>query len=850
MFRTPMKPPHLFFLPLCLLSVITATGADRYWNNSAADSNWVTPANWSADALGSGPTGAPGALDDVYFNVNSLTAAQTVSLNSAPSLNTLNFTGTSGGVILRGGGANRVLTLAGGINVAAGAGAVTIGGGTNQNVTIVASGSLTWTNNSSNLLTIQNGVSTSSAVGETLSVGGSGNTSFLASITNGSGGGTLALTKTGLGTVTTVSSTRTGITTINGGTLATASLANGGSNSGLGASSSASANLVFDGGTLQWTGGTATGIDRGFTLNAGGGTIRNNNADPAILIRFGGNVTGAGGLTKVGSGTLALSGAASDYAGKTLVNEGTLSVRQTASLGATGTVANGTEVAAGAILELHPGTTGGPGSGTQTWTEVLTLAGGTLHNASLNNNWTGGIILTANSILSSISSTLNVNSVISDGGGGFGFTKTGGSTVSLGTANTFTGVVRVSEGTLTLANFSNGGLASSLGQSSSASSNLILDGGTLALNNNFGADRGATFAAGKTSGISVGGSASNNFRFSGIMTGSGTINKTGIGILAFSNTQNDYTGVINVNQGTLSVRRGSGTGGLSTLGTSTGASDGTVVNAGGTLQFDPGNSTEGAGTNISMAEHITLNGGTLRGHTLSSTVTGAVVLTQNSSLTAASGASLTISSATALTESGGSFGITKGDAGTVVIQSTTNNYTGATTVTGGTLSVTGNINSSTALNVSGGTFAAGASGIINDAAAVNLSGGVLQMNGFTEAMGVLAVTGSAELALGGGNSVITFSDAAADWTGAALSVTGWTGLATGGGSERVLFTSTGALVSHLGTITFVDPLGFAAGTYSAKLIGNELVPDALIPEPTTWLLAMLSGLGFVIRRRR
>src|SRR5690606_14842876 len=126
------------FLPVCLLSINAAAGADRYWNNSTADSNWVTAANWSADALGTGPTGAPAALDDVFFNINSLTAAQTVSLNSAPSLDTLNFTGTSGGVILRGGGTNRILTLAGGINVATGAGAVTIGGGTNQNVAIVA----------------------------------------------------------------------------------------------------------------------------------------------------------------------------------------------------------------------------------------------------------------------------------------------------------------------------------------------------------------------------------------------------------------------------------------------------------------------------------------------------------------------------------------------------------------------------------------------------------------------------------------------------------------------------------------------------------------------------------------
>lgn len=845
-----MKLRHFLFPCSLILAPAAVMGAERHWDNSSADNSWGTAANWSADATGTGPDGVPVSGDNIHFSVTGLTAAQTVTLNSSPVIGSLNFTGTIGTTILRGNGTSRTMTVSGGLNVASGAGAVTVGSSTSgQGTSFILTTSQAFTNNGSNLLTIQNGVSTNSAGAEILEVSGSGNTTFGSSISNGSAGGTLGLWKTGSGTVTTVASSFTGVTTISGGVLATSSMANGGTNSGVGASGSASSNLVFDGGTLHWTGGTAIGIDRGFTLTANGGAIRNDNVNTGTLLRFGGTVTGSGDLTKVGVGLVALSGT-NNYTGKTLINEGILSARQTASLGETGSAANGTEVASGATLELNPGSTGGPGAsaGTQTWTEVLTLHGGTLHNSSLTNNWSGGITLTANSFLSSSGGTLNVNSVIS--GAGLGITKVGSGNVTLSGANTFTGVVRVSEGTLTLGNFNAGGVAGALGMSSAAASNLILDGGTLAFTQNVGTNRGFTIADGKTSTIQNTG-ATNNFRFSGIVTGGGNLRKTGNGILAFSNTANDYTGVITVEAGTLSVRRGTGTGGNSTLGKSTGVSDGTVVNADGTLQFDPGNTTEGAGANISMAEHITLNGGTLRAHTLESTVTGAVVLTASSNLTAASGATLRISASTAITESGDPFGITKGDAGTVVIESTTNTYTGTTTVTAGTLSVTGNINSSTALRVNGGTFSAGAGNIINDTATITLGGGVLQMNGFSEAMGVLALTGNSELALGGGNSIVSFGDSTTQtWASAVLSITGWSGLATGGGAEQVIFSGSGLDGSQIASVVFVNPLGFAEGTYSAKFIGNELVPDMLIPEPSALLLAAAGLCGAVSRRRR
>ncbi len=99
-----------------------------------------------------------------------------------------------------------------------------------------------------------------------------------------------------------VTNTYTGATSLLGGTLIVTSLANGGANSNIGASSNAAANLVLNGGTLQYTGTGAT-TDRLFTLGASGGTI--DSSGTGIL-----NFSNAGALAYTGSGprTLTLTG--------------------------------------------------------------------------------------------------------------------------------------------------------------------------------------------------------------------------------------------------------------------------------------------------------------------------------------------------------------------------------------------------------------------------------------------------------------------------------------------------------------------------------------------------------------
>ena len=83
-----------------------------------------------------------------------------------------------------------------------------------------------------------------------------------------------SLTQAGAG-ATTLSGTNsyTGATIINAGTLSVSTLANGGSNSNIGAATNAATSLVLDGGTLQYTSSTTVSTDRLFSVGTSGGTI-------------------------------------------------------------------------------------------------------------------------------------------------------------------------------------------------------------------------------------------------------------------------------------------------------------------------------------------------------------------------------------------------------------------------------------------------------------------------------------------------------------------------------------------------------------------------------------------------
>jgi len=140
-------------------------------------------------------------------------------------------------------------------------------------------------------------------------------------IVNNSGTNTTGITKAGTGTWTlSGTNTYTGVTTLTDGILSVATIGNGGSSGNLGAATNAAANLVFNGGTLQYT-GSSSGTDRNFTINAGTtGTI---DVTTNNLTIAGASTNTTGALTKIGAGTLTLSGS-NLHTGATTVNAGLL----------------------------------------------------------------------------------------------------------------------------------------------------------------------------------------------------------------------------------------------------------------------------------------------------------------------------------------------------------------------------------------------------------------------------------------------------------------------------------------------------------------------------------------------
>ncbi len=219
------------------------------------------------------------------------------------------------------------------VDVAA-AGSLLIHGGTAglsfQNIQVADGSVLTFNTGSSTGNVIQGAVS------------GSGSSLVVA------GSGTLQLSG---------NNTYSGGTALNGGTLVA------GADAQLG---DASGGLSFNGGALSLTNDFNSA--RNITLNAGGGTINTN----ANSVELSGDIGGSGALTKVGTGTLTLSGSNS-YSGGTAVVAGAL-VGNTDSLQGD-IVNNGTVLFTQTSDGTYAGSISGSGSLTKTGAGTLTLSG-------------------------------------------------------------------------------------------------------------------------------------------------------------------------------------------------------------------------------------------------------------------------------------------------------------------------------------------------------------------------------------------------------------------------------------------------------------------------------------------
>ena len=413
----------------------------------------------------------------------------------------------------------------------------------------------------------------------TIQVDGTANLTFTGQITSPDDEGLL---KAGSGTLSLDNATNNyiGVTTVSAGTLSTNALADGGFASGIGASSNASANLVIQNGArFQYTGAT-TAIDRGFTVGAGGGRVAV--AAAATELTVGGGVVGTGGLTKDGDGTLILSGTNS-YTGGTRVSAGTLRAGSTSAFGATTN-----------LMTIDPGAT-------------LDLAG--------LNNQVGALAGTGRVLLSgAILTTGGANGTFSGTmSGAGGFTRAAGGTQTItGCTNDYTGVTTVAaSGGLIVDCLSNGGVASGIGASGNAASNLVFAGGTFRYDGaTVVTDRGFTLQA--TSNVNVY-NAATTLTFTGTVTGAGVLQKQGDGTLVLSGN-NNYSGGTLVSAGTL--RAGSATALGSGGGFSLSSAAGAVLDLNGfnfTVTALAGGGTAGGEVRLGGATLTITNGGAYNG---------------------------------------------------------------------------------------------------------------------------------------------------------------------------------------------------------------------------------------------
>ena len=425
--------------------------------------------------------------------------------------------------------------------------------------------------------------------------------------------------------------------------------------------------IVLSGGVLAYSqdahlGGNAPVTFSGGTLQyAGLSMIFNNNHDIQVVsgqpIAFdialsGTNLlldqsfvflgTPSSSLIKTGAGTLVLM-QGSNYSGGTTISAGTLGVGTLAALG----------------------------------------SGSIVNNATLNLNLTTPSLINGQVISGS-------GSVIKSASGG----------LTLLSANTYAGTTTITGGNL------QAGSAASLG--SQGVNGLLLNGGA------FGFVGGGTLTRNFVLGAAGSGFVSEigTLTVSGQLTGTGSLTKTGLATVLLTNTNNTYTGGTVINAGTLGVASVSGLGNVANGGTlllnlATNATyagsvsgSGSVEKAGaGTLTLTGNNPFAGnllltggilaysADTSLGTNASVVFNGGTLR-------YTGATgIFNPNREIRANSGSPFAFDIAQSATNLmlqrafvPGSNALVKTGDGTLTL-ATASNYSGGTTISGGTLAV-------------------------------------------------------------------------------------------------------------------------------------------------------------------
>lgn len=683
-------------------------------------------------------------------------------------------------------------------------------------------------------------------------------TTFSGVIQDGTGGGALAVTKAGTGT--TIFSggvnTYTGITTITAGTLSI------GSDSDLGTIpvSPVANQLTINGGTLATSATLDLALNRGVTLNASGGSFA-----PATGTTLGvaGDITGAGGLTVNGVGTLEFKGsAANTYTGLTTVTAGTLTLNKTGGALAIANPVSGSKVTPNILVN----------GGTLIWNgdeqigdnSFINVTSGTvdfnnrnetffnLVNSGGSINYGTGEIVVEDPIWSGGSNTVSGNTT-------FGFLDISGGT------NNVTGTSSGGAGQLTIGTAGTPGPLTFSGSNNSPTLNLISDDTTagrlrfragssielqftgtgtssgLIASTGTGANAGEVDLNGSTRTFNIGdavGSAVDMTISANIVGAGAGVTKTGLGTLSLSGA-NTYDGGTNLNAGVIQVNSAGALG-----------STGTISFGGGTLQYTAANTTDYS------ARFSTAAGQAISIDTNGQDVTFASNLTS-------SGGSLAKTGAGTLQLTGANtydLGTTVGAGGALLINNTTGSATGSGNVTTPTLGGSGSIVSSATsasvtvqslLNVGNAGDTGGQDLVINltgGSSSINLAGAAINFDLWTDfTSGVSNPFPASDL--------LNLNAGTIDITGGTLNVSALANVGNTWAFNTAWQLFNWNAVSPTGTFSTLNlpdltTWNALAEWDTSNLYTTGTIQVILVPEPSRAMLLLLGLLSLGFRRRR
>ncbi|MDA9201092.1 autotransporter-associated beta strand repeat-containing protein [Candidatus Pelagibacter ubique] len=429
----------------------------------------------------------------------------------------------------------------------------------------------------------------------------------------------------------------------------------------------ASGKLNFNSGTISITSVTDNLDQITGEVNTTSGTDIGIDVSNGNTLTISASIGGAGSIDKVGEGILILN-QSNVYTGTTTISDGTL------QLDASGTLSDSTpvNVASNGTFDVNVTNT------------IASIEG------------SGTIDIASSTTLTAGDANDKVFSGVIQGAGNF--SKSGSGTLTLSGTNTYSGSTTINAGTISVASSANLGAT----PGSADADNIIFNGGTLNTTASFtlGANKGITMTGAGTIDIDAG----TTLTYAGSITDSGTLTKAGTGTLSLSGSSDNSGGIL-VSAGKIEI------GNNASLGT------GTITLNGGTLSSD-------STTARTLDEAIAISSSSILGDTTNtgkitlsgnSTFSGTNTLTANSDIELSGSVDLGSATQTFSVDSGkiatlsgaiSSGAISKSGDGTLII-SADNDYASGTTVSAGTLRVSGSGDLGT------GSLTIGASGTLD-----------------------------------------------------------------------------------------------------------------------------------------